>query len=101
MPYNLIRVCVWLAAGSVLTYINVTGKPVYSFSPGLYTMTMAAFAYVLAGYFAARWGASRALAKRKTEIPAPPKKRIIEGQQLEYNPEFDFTANTDKSQPKG
>jgi hypothetical protein len=91
MPFslNLILAFVWLVIGLPLAIVNLTGKEIAGIEPGQQGLYVAVLALVLAAYNFARWGASRAYANR-TRKPPPVKKKPVEGQRFEYNPEFDF-----------
>lgn len=102
---NLILAFTWLVIGVPLIVVNLTGKEIAGIPPGQYTTLVGAVALVLAAYNFARWGAARAFSKTKV-APPPPKKKPVEGQRYEYNPEFDFnkpgpvTLPNDETLPK-
>lgn len=108
MQLNLILALVWLLIGLPLLIVNLTGKEFSGIGPSQNTMLVAVISLVLAAYNLARWGAWRAYSKRPPRPLPPVKKKPVEGQRLEYNPEFDFNRpgpvtlpNADESNPKG
>lgn len=108
MHLNLILALIWLLIGAPLLIVNLTGKAISGIGPSQQTMWVAIISLVLAAYNLARWGASRAYARRSPKPLPPARKKPVEGQRLEYNPEFDFNRpgpvtlpNDDESNAKG
>jgi hypothetical protein len=108
VQYNLIYTFIWLLVGLPLLALNLIGKEFSGIGPGRETMTVAIISLVLAAYNLARWGVSRAYASRSPKPLPPARKKPVEGQRLEYNPEFDFNRpgpvtlpNDDESNAKG
>src|SRR5262245_51697207 len=102
---TLILAFTCLVTSLPLLAVNGNATEIAGIPPGQYTTLVGAVALVLAAYNFARWGAARAFSKSKP-APPPPKKKPVEGQRYEYNPEFDFnkpgpvTLPNDDESPK-
>lgn len=95
MRFNLILGIMWAAMGAVLLVVNITGKTIDGLPPGRDSMLVGGLAMVLAAYNFLRWWVARS--RKPAAVAPPPKKKPVDGKQLEYLPEFDFTRSEPKS----
>lgn len=88
MRLNLIMVFIWLLIAVPLLLVNLTGVDIPNVARGRQSLLIGSLAGVMALYNLVRWAAARTMSRRRS--PPPPNRKRIEGQRLEYNPQFDF-----------